>query len=110
MNNDLISRTKLLAALGLENAVKYGNESAEQQHRSYSTWMSYEVRDEIDAAPAEDAEIVRHARWARIRNDYGHLYEGECTNCGCEPLHYPFHSPWRYCPNCGARMDAKEDA
>ena len=51
---------------------------------------------------------VRHARWAKVKYDYGHLYCGECTNCGCEPIQNPFHGPWRYCPNCGAMMDEKE--
>ena len=96
MSGDLISRSKLLADMeSVCNRSQFGRETAKMC---------------VKRAPAEDAEVVRHARWAPIRNDYGHLYEGECTNCGCEPLHNPFHSPWRYCPNCGAKMDAQEDA
>lgn len=60
MNNDLISRSALLESYGLKNAVKYGNETAEQQHNSYSTLMLYEIADMINDAPAVDAvEVVR---------------------------------------------------
>lgn len=58
--SDLISRSALAMAMGVENAVKYGNETAEQQHNSYDTLMKYEIADYIDDAPAVDAvEVVR---------------------------------------------------
>lgn len=49
---DLIDRYALLKDMGLTDAVKYGNKDAEQQYRSYSTWMSYEIADSIWDAPA----------------------------------------------------------
>ena len=49
---DLIDRAALLKSMGLTDAVKYGNKDAEQQYRSYSTWMSYEIADSIWDAPA----------------------------------------------------------
>lgn len=49
---DLIDRAALLKDMGLTDAVKYGNKDAEQQYRSYSTWMSYEIADSIRDAPA----------------------------------------------------------
>lgn len=49
---DLIDRDELLKDMGLTDAVKYGNKNAEQQYRSYSTWMSYEIADDIRDAPA----------------------------------------------------------
>lgn len=42
----------------LTKCVKYGNESAEQQHDSYSTMMMYEIADEIEDAPTIDAVPV----------------------------------------------------
>lgn len=50
--DDLIDRAALLKSMGLTDAVKYGNKTAEQQDRSYSTWMSYEIADAIQDAPA----------------------------------------------------------
>jgi len=49
---DLIDRDALLKDMGLTDAVKYGNKDSEQQTRSYSTWMSYEIADAIWDAPA----------------------------------------------------------
>ena len=65
--------------------------------------------------PLDDAELVRHGRWiVNVRNpDYV-----DCTNCGlsewigangsrayAETLLSGFK---KYCPNCGARMDATD--
>ena len=58
-------------------------------------------------APTVDAVPVVHGEWLPIKDDYGHLYQGQCSRCGCEPLRNPFHSPWRFCPNCGANNGAK---
>ena len=46
----------------LTKCVKYGNESAEQQHDSYSTMMMYEIADEIEDAPTVDAVPVVRCR------------------------------------------------
>ena len=42
----------------LTKCVKYGNESAEKQHDSYSTMMMYEIADEIEDAPTADVVSV----------------------------------------------------
>ena len=55
---EYIERGALLKAFGCENAVKYGNKSAEQQHNSYSSMMLYEIADEINDSPAADVEPV----------------------------------------------------
>ena len=49
----LVDKKKLVEALGLLDAVKYGNTDAEQQRNSYETLMRYEIADILD-----DAEIV----------------------------------------------------
>ena len=59
---DLIDRDALLKDMGLTDAVKYGNKDAEQQYRSYSTWMSYEIADSIWDAPAVN-------RWISVEDD-----------------------------------------
>ena len=62
---DLIDRDALLKDMGLTDAVKYGNKDAEQQYRSYSTWMSYEIADAIRDAPA----VNRNASDDIVRDD-----------------------------------------
>lgn len=56
----LIDADALIEAWCLQDCVKYGNETAEQQYHSYSSMMLYEIKDMIDDAPTVDAvEVVR---------------------------------------------------
>ena len=64
---DLIDRDALLKDMGLTDAVKYGNKDAEQQYRSYSTWMSYEIADSIWDAPAVNRWIPCSERLPDMR-------------------------------------------
>ena len=92
----------------LTKCVKYGNESAEQQHDSYSTMKMYEIADEIEDAPAADVAPVRNGRWVtpHWRNsDYCY----NCSECGGEAMHREYQwarkGIYSICPNCGAKMD-----
>ena len=53
----------------------------------------------ISDMPAADVAPVRHARWKRYGKNLG-----ECSECG-EIVSVRNN----YCPNCGAKMDEKED-
>ena len=56
----LIDADYLMCDIGCFDAVKYGNETPEQQHNSYSTLMMYEIADYINDAETVDAvEVVR---------------------------------------------------
>lgn len=46
----LIDADATMKQWGLDKATKYGNETAEQQHFSYSTMMMYEITDILDDA------------------------------------------------------------
>lgn len=94
--SDLIDRANLLAEIQL--AIE---DSGCVNHER-------DMMDCIRYAPTIDAVPVVHGRWNRIPEDYGRLYTGQCSNCGCEPMRNFAHSPWAYCPNCGALMDGKE--
>lgn len=58
--------------------------------------------------PAADVAPVRHGRWEVEENweiGYGVLVN-VCTACGCiVPVNT---SRYRYCPHCGAAMEAEE--
>lgn len=63
----------------------------------------------IDLFPTIDAVPVVHGRWIRLVVDRRHQIEGdECSACGFVygGLGIAY---FRYCPNCGAKMDAKEE-
>lgn len=99
----LIDADALKRAIGCADVVKWGNKDSEQQHRSYSTMMMYEIADCIDDAPTIEAETVRHGRWVPWKGRYKTI--PQCSECGhtTRPDGYP------YCPNYGAKMDAKEE-
>lgn len=82
----------------LKNAVKYGNENAEQQSWSYSTLMMYEIADEIDEAPTIDAVpvvrckdchyIIEYDEYIRDKDEIAHGLWCLLKNHSCEPDGY----------------------
>lgn len=75
-----------------------------ETHETYNgEWVMVVFADDIDATPTIEAEPVRHGRW----EDKPHKMMDECpccSECGSfNPIKY------RYCPNCGAKMDGGKD-
>ena len=58
---------------------------------------------EIEKEPAVDAELVRHGEW--IDTPIGTI---ECSECGCGFNLVGMFT--HYCPNCGTKMDKKQNA
>ena len=47
-------------------------------------------------------DAVRHGRWEHKKHKlFGNEYDYICSTCGCD---YAL-AQYRYCPNCGAKMD-----
>lgn len=94
MNNDLISRAALFKAWDSLDETQDANLLIDA--------MIKETQD----APAVDAEPVRHGLWGECRiTGYDGLhavYTRQCSECGHESRFIT-----RYCPVCGARMDAE---
>ena len=71
---------------------------------SFSGWAyveansAEEAREAIKNAPAADVAPVRHGRWIDSSNGW------MCSECEQDNT---YDKP--YCPNCGAKMDGKED-
>ena len=115
--------------MGIEDAVKYGNETEEQQHNSYATLMNYEIADYIDDMPTLDYAPVVHGEWEWFE-DWGEMqtsllaphdppelfdYGWRCSHCKTylreavdvrnvwdDPDEKPVI---KCCPECGAKMD-----
>lgn len=69
----------------------------------------------LDDIPTIDAEPVRHGRWLGEGDGYADGYPvmdvwycSECDHCIDDGTDNQEHLP-NYCPNCGAKMDAKEE-
>ena len=86
MTKDLISRSALLAEYDRVHVGPPGG-----------------ARKLIQDAPAVETVPVRHGMWEEIRNPYGTLEGWIHRDCGRETKIKDM-----YCPNCGAKMDAKE--
>ena len=66
------------------------------------------ILDLIDDVPTADVQPVRHGRWSREKNcETGYeIWVNVCSACGAiTPVNV---SRYKYCPNCGARMDTEE--
>ena len=60
------------------------------------------VKQNIKDMPSVDVEHVRHGRWLPY-DDAIH----RCSVCGFTS-HRVYDNMFKYCPNCGARMDGEE--
>lgn len=68
-----------------------------------------DVIDMICAAPTADVQEVKHGKWCKsdIPNE-----KFVCSVCGGACWYYDYKGEVarsNYCPNCGAKMDAKEN-
>lgn len=90
MNNDLISRSALLAEYR-----DFKDMDCPSGHTVTADYMIELVED----APAVDAEVVRHGRWTFPWTS------PECSACRKT-------QKWtsNYCPHCGAKMRGNVDA
>ncbi len=94
---EYIERRAALDALGVtKNATKYGGD-----HSGYDTMMLYEIHDALTGIPAADVVQVVHARW----ENYSPITI-KCSRCGHVIQDWRY-SECKYCPNCGAKMDAR---
>lgn len=74
-----------------------------------------EFAEYLDEIPAADVTEVRHGRWEGTADGYA---DGElvydmwaCSECGFDADGAEEKPEWKYCPNCGAKMDGGgEDA
>ena len=91
-------------------------------------WLKEDVHDEysgalldgceadielLDEIPAADVAEVVHGEWLRSDDDWNSLTTIQCSICGEE---WCFETDddvsllnYKYCPNCGAKMDGGND-
>lgn len=75
----------------------------EQYHLSDGKFQHW-----VEVQPTVDAVPVRHGKWIDDGQhaDFFPHHEWRCSECGEQVLEIGV--PWfKYCPNCGARMDAE---
>lgn len=71
-----------------------------------------DVELNVMALPTVDAVPVRHGRWIRVYSRPGVFkYLGwTCDQCGQRTGNEYAPQWYKFCPNCGARMDGEHDS
>lgn len=83
------------------------------RHEMFAKRDAYrEIADRVRKAPTLDCAPVRHGEWIEQEITPGDFYY-TCSVCKVDwfiPDGTPAENFMHYCPRCGAKMDAKEDA
>ena len=84
------------------------------EKETFKSWMEENITENpmiltaIDYAPSADVEPVRHGHWIEHDEDIW-SNEAECSEChkriGHSGLPDRFLREFKYCHNCGAKMD-----
>lgn len=84
------------------------------EKETFKSWMEENITENpmilkaIDYAPSADVEPVRHGHWIEHDEDIW-SNEAECSKChkriGHSGLPDRFLREFKYCHNCGAKMD-----
>lgn len=68
--------------------------------------------NEIDDLPAADVVEVRHGKWELgfKFNEYYWITDAfmKCSCCGYVPNQFGEYKTFKFCPECGAKMDLEE--
>lgn len=84
------------------------NETEREMYR-----MICKTEISIGKAPAADVVEVKHGCWVGTADGYADgelVYDmWECSECGYDADGADEKPNWNFCPNCGAKMDVKEN-
>ena len=88
---------ELLESYSLGQAFRFGHRSAEADA----------IAKEIKGIYHSDVAPTIYARWIDNKRG-GYKWAFYCSRCGWIDG-YPFNDRFKYCPNCGAKMDESEN-
>ena len=78
----------------------------ERVERNYGDVSPESVIRVIESIPAVDVALVIHGCWIDVNPDVLLDPRMQCSVCGS--IEHPL-ARWKYCPNCGAKMEAKNE-
>ena len=72
-------------------------------------WELFEDVERVDAVPVRHGRLITHHEKVALLNGeaFGGVYCSECGYKTHNKLHLILGCPFKYCPNCGAKMDGK---
>lgn len=97
--------TRYIDADGLKLTLRFVRE--DNPHKVIGAMIDY-FEEIVDCQPTVDAVPVRHGKW--ICGNEFHWYTASCSRCGYKrttDIKATNWNLWKYCPMCGARMDAE---
>lgn len=93
-----------------EVAVKaFNNFDAGRAVSTHSTLLTpEEFAEYLYELPAADVAPVVHGRWEYTPQTFNTLGQIRCPFCAWWSLDQSIDGIYKYCPNCGAKMDGKD--
>ena len=78
------------------------------ENNKVAIWLYEQIMHDIEAYPSADVAPVRHGRWVKPVPGDG---DPCCSECKAKQLYLPYVGYFysKYCPYCGAKLDAKEN-
>lgn len=80
-----------------------GNDAEIRENALWNTCKRF-----VEEEPAADVAPVVHGEWVDPEDDGGYT-SWHCSLCSHQVGTIGGIPNWKYCPNCGARMDGGED-
>ena len=100
--DDLIKTFEALAMMSGQYADSFTNQAG------IRSMEIDRAMDYVDNAKTIDVVPVIHAHWIESRAKSGNAHY-TCSHCGKE-VSYPYaNNRWKYCIECGAKMDEEEN-
>ena len=73
-------------------------------------WHGIDASEALEGLPTIEAEPVRHGRWLEYNSFYYELRFKCSVCCNSENMPTRMYKPlWKYCPNCGAKMEVDDE-
>ena len=102
--DDSISRQAAIQAIAVKPAI----------HGSEGSWYHWDdIKNALEELPA--IEAVKHGKWVKDGETYA-LYKCSACNDFCTVAGWAncipekqMYKAFKFCPNCGAKMDGRED-
>lgn len=78
-----------------------------RKHTSCGECDWHEAMSDVDDMDEIEIESIRHGYWIRMTGMMPPEYHGhyECSICKWHGNKYSIEKNWKFCPNCGAKMD-----
>ena len=106
--SDLIDRAKLLKVLEERKKPNNGGEDGTKERYRYMQWLT-DYNAVIEAPPAEPKKGKWIKNNSNIAGPFYHYSVCEWKTYNCDKCGMHGARSWKYCPNCGARMEGNDE-